>query len=368
MRILLVEPYCAGSHRAWAEGFASHSGHQVELLTLPGRFWKWRMQGGAVTLAERARDLGCVPDLVFASGMLNLPVFLALAGASLGGGPAAVYLHENQLTYPPPPGEKRDLTYGMINWLSMLAARRIFFNSSYHLRAWFDELPRMLKHFPDCDHLALVDRVREKAAVLGVGCDLRRLDGDGEDVLPEAGTAPLVLWNQRWEYDKAPGTFLKALVALAGEGLEFRVALAGPSRRQETPQFDKAREGLGDRVIQFGYAEEERYVRLLRRSDVVVSTARHEFFGVSIVEAIYAGCFPVLPNRLSYPELIPPEHHHHCLYEGFAGLLERLRWALSHTEEAAVLAADLRPAVARFDWGEMGPVYDRALAEAAEIS
>ena len=57
MDVLLIEPYFGGSHRAWAEGYVSHSSHAVELLTLPARFWKWRMQGGAATLAERALAL-----------------------------------------------------------------------------------------------------------------------------------------------------------------------------------------------------------------------------------------------------------------------------------------------------------------------
>jgi hypothetical protein len=110
MKIWLVEPYLTGSHEAWAEGYQAHSRHQVRLLTLPGRFWKWRMQGGAITLARRAVSLDELPDLILASDMLNLPVFLALSGGRLAGIPVALYFHENQLTYPLPPGEKRDLS------------------------------------------------------------------------------------------------------------------------------------------------------------------------------------------------------------------------------------------------------------------
>jgi len=385
MEILLLEPYCGGSHQAWAQGYAANSRHDVTLLVLPARFWKWRMQGGALTLAEQVRALSFRPDLILASDMLNLPAFLGLTRGLLASVPAVLYCHENQLTYPCPPGEKRDLTYGMINWLSMLAADRVLFNSRYHLVEWFEELPRLLKHLPDCTHAHRIAEVRAKAEVLPVGCDLRRFDQPptwrrlrtppateqgmaGKDALgleapaePSQGCPPLILWNQRWEYDKDPETFFRALFALAEEGLDFRVALAGKNYRQPAPEFEVARERLGARVVHFGFAGEAQYQSLLSQADVVVSTAIHEFFGVSIVEAIYCGCFPVLPRRLAYPEIIPQPYHEACLYDDFEGLLAHLRRNLAHPDQARALAEELYPAVARFDWAEMGPRYDEAL-------
>jgi len=106
-------------------------------LTLPGRFWKWRMQGGAISLARQAQARPA-PDLLLASDMLNLPLFLALAGERLAGLPVALYFHENQLTYPLQPGEKRDLHYGFINAVSALRADAAFFNSAYHQAAFYD--------------------------------------------------------------------------------------------------------------------------------------------------------------------------------------------------------------------------------------
>ncbi|HEY72537.1 MAG: hypothetical protein B6I35_06525 [Anaerolineaceae bacterium 4572_32.2] len=366
MKILLLEPYCGGSHRAWAEGYAAHSRHDVTLLTLPARFWKWRMQGGALTLAEQSRALDSPPDLILASDMFNLPAFLGLTRDLFANVPAALYCHENQLTYPFPPDEKRDLTYGMINWLSMLAADRVFFNSRFHLVDWFDELPRLLKHFPDHTHVHRIAEVRDKSTVLPVGCDLRRFDqlSMANEQFPIT-KPPLILWNQRWEYDKAPETFFRALYRLAEEGIDFRVALAGQSYRQTAPEFEAARERLGARVSHFGQAGQAQYGPLLHRADVVVSTAIHEFFGVAIVEAVYCGCFPVLPQRLTYPELVPPQYHEVCLYEDFEGLLARLRWSLAHPSQARALAVELHSAVACFDWAEMGPRYDDALSELA---
>ncbi|MEA3376270.1 MAG: DUF3524 domain-containing protein [Chloroflexota bacterium] len=361
MRVLLLAPYCGGSHRAWAEGYAAHSDHQVTLLSLPARFWKWRMQGGALTLAEEARALDDVPDLILASDMVNLPAFLGLTRDFLSDVPTALYCHENQLTYPVAPGETRDLTYGMINWLSMVAANGVFFNSRYHLADWFEALPNMMKHFPDYTHLHRVDGVQAKSAVLPVGVDLRRLDRGARH--ERGGEPPVILWNQRWEYDKDPETFFRALYALMERGVDFRVVLSGRSYRQSAPEFEAARARLGERVVHFGYAEDDAYGGLLRRSDVVVSTAIHEFFGVAVVEAIYSGCSPVLPDRLSYPELIPQRHHGTCLYQDFEGLVGLLRRAVENREAARGLAAELRPTMERFDWTEMAPQYDGLLCE-----
>jgi glycosyltransferase involved in cell wall biosynthesis len=171
-----------------------------------------------------------------------------------------------------------------------------------------------------------------------------------------------VLWNQRWEYDKDPETMLRALYALADEGLRFRVALAGENFRVTPAEFDEARTRLGDRLQHCGYAESDAdYAGLLHRADIVLSTAIHEFFGVSVVEAVYCGCLPVLPNRLSYPELIPPELHGCCLYDDFDGLLAKLRAAIAEP----FAPPGLRQAMARFDWSVQAARYDELMEKAA---
>jgi glycosyltransferase involved in cell wall biosynthesis len=359
MNLWLVEPYYTGSHQAWADGYQTHSQHQVRLLTLPGRFWKWRMQGGAVTLARMAAEPNERPDFILASDMINLPVFLTLAGQRLAGVPVALYFHENQLTYPLQPDEKRDLHYGFIHLVSGLRADMLLFNSAYHLEAFFDELPRLLKHFPDYNELWAVDALRAKAQVLPLGLDLAHFDSHRPAVHPPQSHSgrPIVLWNHRWEYDKDPAAFFRAIDLLVDEGLAFGLILLGESFRNQPVEFLEARERLGDRIGHFGYAEDRTaYARLLWQADIVVSTARHEFFGTSIVEACYCDCFPVLPDRLTYPELIPSEYHDACLYHDFDGLLAHLRQAITQMEETRRFS--LRAQVARYDWQEMAPRYD----------
>lgn len=119
LHIWLLSPYYTGSHAAWADGYQAHSRHRVTLLMMAGRFWKWRMQGGAIELAAQGQSLltrGDPPNAVLATDMVNLPAWLGLMRGRLPVTiPVVLYMHENQLTYPWAPGVKPDLTYATIN-------------------------------------------------------------------------------------------------------------------------------------------------------------------------------------------------------------------------------------------------------------
>lgn len=378
MKILLVSPYHGGSHQAWAEGYRSYSSHDVTLLTLPDRFWKWRMHGGAVTLARRfLAEWSEPPDVVLATDMLDLSTFAALARHQLGRTPLVLYMHENQLTYPLPAdgatgpmrrqlGE-RDQHYAFVNYASMLTADLILFNSHYHHDSFFAALPDFLKHFPEYNELGTVDGLRRKSEALPVGVDFKRLEiGDwrlemGTQSPVSSLQPPLVVWNQRWEYDKNPEAFFEALYVLAAEDVPFRLALCGQQFGQRPLPFQTALSRLSNHIIHVGYADAETYRRLLWEAAVTVSTAHHEFFGISILEAVGCQTFPILPHRLSYPELIPEPFHLRCLYENQGGLVQRLRWALTHVAEVKEIAGVLATAVHAYAWPHIAPRYDARL-------
>lgn len=367
MKVLLISPYHGGSHQAWAEGLRAHSAHEVLLLTLPSRYWKWRLHGGAVTLARRF--LQSPPqahlDCILATSMLDLTTFLALTRSRTAHLPAALYMHENQLTYPLPEdgstgpmrrqkGE-RDQHYAFINFSSMLAAQRVIFNSNYHRQAFFKALVRFLKHFPEFRELESVERLKRKSSVLPVGIDLPARIAEGKE------TPPLVLWNQRWEYDKNPIAFFEALKRARQAGLDFRLALCGQRFSRRPEAFEEGMKCLQEQIVHCGFADRNLYNRLLHEASIVVSTAYHEFFGISIAEAIGHGGFPILPDRLSYPELLPPECHSDCLYRSREGLDKRLGWALSHSAEAVSAGRRLAEHMKRFEWKQVAPRYDAAL-------
>ncbi|NDJ87284.1 MAG: DUF3524 domain-containing protein [Chloroflexi bacterium] len=361
MKIVIVEPYDTGSHGQWMRGLQRHSRHQITLLTLEGQFWQWRLLGGAVTLAERFRRLELKPDLIVASDMLDLTTFLALTRPTTHNIPAVIYFHENQLVYPQGPRQKLTDHYAFINYVSALAAEAVVFNSKFHREAFFDELPRLLKHFPDHNNLETIGRLSRRSYVLPVGVDLVSLDH-----LRPAATddgPPIILWNHRWDFDKNPRSFLDAITRLANEDLAFRVAITGENFRKEAQEFEKARKHLDNRIIQYGYLSSfTDYAKLLWDADSVVSTAIQDFFGISIVEGMYCGCWPILPNRLNYPDLVPPAWHQTTLYATDEGLYHRLRERILAPHPTP---GDFRSAVAGFDWQALVSTYDQFFDEIA---
>ena len=343
MRICLLESYYGGSHQAWADGYRRYSSHDIVLLTMPAQYWKWRMQGAAVTFA---RQLNFKPDLILASSMIDLSTFRALTFRELGDLPVAMYFHENQLSYPQNRRQGHGWRYGFINYVSALTADFNFFNSAYHLADFMEQLPRMLKHFADFNELDTIARIRDKSRVLPLGIDLRRFDQFETET--DAGQPPLILWNHRWEEDKDPDAFANSLLKLASEGYRFRIAITGESFGELPAAFQRLQFELGDRLIQLGYLESfADYARLLWRADYVVSTAWQEFFGASVCEAIYCGCIPILPDRLNYPNLIAEQHRDACLYQRDR-LSAQLRFHLDG--QATVDISALRQEVAKYDW------------------
>ena len=78
LKILLIEPYYTGSHKKWANDYRRLSNHNVKILSLKGQFWKWRMHGGAVTLADKFNKINWKPNLIIATDMLDFTTFLSL--------------------------------------------------------------------------------------------------------------------------------------------------------------------------------------------------------------------------------------------------------------------------------------------------
>jgi glycosyltransferase involved in cell wall biosynthesis len=319
MRVLFVEPFYGGSHRLFADRFAALSSHAVDLLTLPSSFWKWRMRGAHLSLAEKIRARAEGVECLLTTDMVSLAELVAVV-PEISRCPRAVYFHENQLSYPVPKGEAPDVHFGFTNISTALAADLLVFNSGFHREEFTGGVKTFLKAMPDHRPRGMEELLHPRGSVVYPGVDCEELVGLRPEV---SGTRPLtILWNHRWEFDKQPEVFFGALGRLAGEGLDFRVHVLGENFQVRPKPFLEARELLGEKLVTFGYLEERAdYVRVLWGSDVVVSTAVQEFYGIAVMEAAYCGCRPLLPRRLVYPELYGEEF----LYGGEDELEEKLR-------------------------------------------
>ena len=207
MKITLLEPFFTGSHAAWATAYAKYSEHQVDILKLGGRYWKWRMHGGAISLARKFLEQDQETDLLLATDMLDLTTFLALTPSKSRTLPTAIYFHENQLTYPwsPLDGDvelQRDKHYNFINYISALSADAVFFNSSYHRDSFLAALPPFLNTFPDHREKQNVDIIAKKSEVLYLGLDLLKFDAFQDQSLNEK---PLILWNHQYLLSRYSG-------------------------------------------------------------------------------------------------------------------------------------------------------------------
>lgn len=363
MQIALLEPFFSGSHETWAREYITHSQHHILSLTLPGRHWKWRMHGGAVSLAEAYLTANIRPDLILATDMLDLSVFLSLTRKITYNIPTVLYMHENQLTYPwsntdPDPALKRDRHYGFINFTSALSADRILFNSTYHLRSFIDALPDYLKAFPDFALTQAPSQIALKSDVLPIGLNLTSFNTYQTYAIE--GAPLLILWNHRWEQDKNPDTFFEVLFQLADESFDFQVVVLGESFGRIPSIFKIAQKKLKHRIVHMGFLNDRtEYIKWIWKADLIPVTSFQDFFGISLIEALYCNTFPLLPDRLSYPEHIPPAFRPKHLYKDAQELLEKLRYACTNRKE--IRRFQTQEWVTKYDWEYMCPIYDEAL-------
>jgi len=358
MHILVVEPFFGGSHKQWAEEWKKYSRHHIEIVGLPGKYWKWRMMGSAPVLVSFMKE-HTPPDLIVYSSMTNVATVKGLLPLDWQNIPTALYMHENQLVYPRPSRNgnqpKRNAELEVINVLSCLAADRIFFNSHFHMTSFLKAVPSFLNRFPDARWIDQTADFEQKSEVLYVGIEP---PDENRKFQKESAQDPIILWNHRWEFDKGPIAFFKMLLRLKERKLAFQLIATGQVHHFEPAFMKKVHHQLADRIVHWGFVEDKKsYYSLLCRANLLPVTSEQDFFGISVIEAIARGLFPLLPNRLAYPEHIPPHLRDQYLYKDIKDLEFKLT---QYLEAPQAVDKDLQIHVARYYWPEIIETYDRA--------
>lgn len=358
MKILFLEPFFTGSHQYFAEGIQRESSHTIELLTLPGRFWKWRMRGASIEFSRLMKNKKF--DLLIAGNLMDLAQLKALNPDMKV--PIILYVHENQLDYPIKKGEERDFQYGWTDYTNMLCADHIIFNSAYNRDSFFKALDKLISRLPDCRPDRDFSTLKNKSSIIPPGCRMAS-SWNPKEKFENAGTVPLILWNHRWEHDKNPEDFFSALKLLKEEKIPFRLALLGESYKSSPECFQKAESDFKDELVHYGYLESRKeYEDWLMKSDVVMSTAIQENFGISIIEAAGSAVIPLLPNRLAYPEVLPVEFHKTLLYNNLDDLREKFKRLLQKTDISSI-RKQLRGSVQAYSWQNIIKQFDLLFEE-----
>jgi len=324
------------------------------------------MKHAAVTFADSVRvrvEQGESWDLLWCSDMLDLAAFKGLAPAEAGRLPSVAYFHENQFTYPLTSEQPIDYTYGFINAKSGLAADAVWFNSKYNRDSFLEAVEQFLRRMPNHGPEQVARRIRDKSAVLPQGI---------HPVMPThpRSEAFHVLWAGRWEYDKDPESFFLAMREFKRRNGNFKMSVIGEKFRSVPDCFEAARIEFGDDIASWGYQDSRMaYEEVLGNADVIVSTAKHEFFGVTVIEALSAGIFPLVPKQLAYPELLGMEENPDFFHEGTVGSISSKLLNLARRKTAGTLwngnAERGRERSRAYWWTNLAPILDTELEKTA---
>ena len=299
--IWLLSAYRTDSHARWADWLVdTHTEVNWHRLELPGRRFRWRIRGNPLSWLDRLPETE--PDLILATSMVDLATIKGLH-PRLAYVPAWYYFHENQFAYPLSEHQINRVDPQMVQLYGALASERLFFNSEFNRSSFLDGVFELLRTKPQANSLEIKLRLERKSSVLPIPID---------PITPaEIKDERLIVWNHRWEYDKAPEIFAEAMIKLGKKDVDFRLALLG-DRSSAFPDESLLllRKKLSGHIVIDERADTGNYKNILAKASIVVSTALHEFQGLAMLEAVSAGARPLVPDALCYPEQYPEPYRY----------------------------------------------------------
>lgn len=355
---LLLSGYDAQSHIYWREGVVKHlSQFDWRVFTLPPRYFSWRIRGNGLWWGVENKDeIDKKYDLLLVTSMVDLATLRSLC-PSLVQVPTAVYFHENQFAYPDTNNNQGQLEAQITSIYTALSADQLFFNSHYNLDTFLSGVEQLLKKMPDFVPGSLAQKLKAKCIVLPV--PLNEITGVTK-ALPAIGKSKFsIVWNHRWEWDKDPELLFKVITSLSSS-LPLTFHIVGQSFRSMPGIFEDIKALLDRRgwLGRWGFIEDRKeYIELLQVANMVLSTAAHDFQGLSVLEAVQYGCEPLLPKRVVYPEYFGQEY----LYDpvDYSSASVKISEAVDNFTQgdANVVKTSLREVIPRFTWPELEQAY-----------
>lgn len=290
--IWLLSAYRSTSHGAWAHWLVnSCTQYNWEVLELSGRHFRWRIRGNPLSWLHRLPDTPA--DLIIATSMVDLATLKGLH-PQLSTVPCLYYFHENQFAYPTSKQQHASIDPQMVQLYGALCANQCLFNSAYNRHSFLQGIDQLLSKLPDEVPANIRSCIEEKSKLLSV------------PIKPIISTlkkqSHLILWNHRWEYDKAPQVFADALSKLNKINPDFKLALLGERATKKNPALLQIENEFADKITINDRASKQDYIKTLCHASIVVSSAIHEFQGLALLEAVSAGAVPVVPDDLCYRE------------------------------------------------------------------
>jgi glycosyltransferase involved in cell wall biosynthesis len=352
VKVLLLSAYDAQSHARWRKGLVKHlADHEFIVHALPARWFSWRTGSAALTWATNASIWEHDYDLVLTTSMTDVAALRGL-NRSLSNVPIVSYFHENQFAYPVR-DQRPDARLLIQSIQGAMAADLLVFNSQYNRSTFVDGACAFIASMPD--HQPMIrSRLEQRSLVLPVPLEAACFEQTSGPRMQR------LVWNHRWEWDKAPERFFSALRILKDRGVTPRVAFVGQAFRAVPETITKGLEEFADQLDFVGFQPRDRYREILQTSSHVVSTALHEFQGLAVAEACAAGCVPVVPDRLSYAEIFQTPYR----YPSFPDDADQEAAALADRLEVSLIGGEEPPNLRHLAWEKLGPDYAKVMIEA----